>query len=231
VQQIEDYYADLTIKVNLIKEGYAKCLFVVGEAGIGKTTQIMEQLKGTQHVKIGGYLSPLKLYRLLFKYRNDYIVYMDDTESIVDNPSCLILLKQGLDTHEPRQITWETSSGRIKVPHTYDFTSRIIFCLNRLPEDEGFKALIDRSEKIFLNFKYHDKIIIMYQIATKQRKIKNYTLSPEERKAIVDFIQANIKDVSNISLRTQYKIENYYVYSFNNKKTDWKQLAIKLLSE
>jgi len=70
----------------------------------------------------------------------------------------------------------------------------------------------------------------MYQIATKQRKIKNYTLSPEERKAIVDFIQANIKDVSNISLRTQYKIENYYVYSLNNK-TDWKHLAIKLLSE
>ena len=230
MQQIEDYYKDLIIAVDLIKKGYAKCLFVVGEAGIGKTTQVMMHLEGTPHIRIGGHLSALKLYRLFFRFKDDYIIYMDDTESIVKNPLCVVLMKQALDTHEPRRMTWDTSSGKIRIPHNFDFSSKVIFCLNRIPDDEGFKALIDRSETVYLNFKYQEKLDIMYDIASTTRKIKNYVLKPEDRKLIVDFIKDNIRDVSNISLRTQYKIENYYVYSLH-AQTDWKHLALNLLNK
>jgi hypothetical protein len=232
MQDEKEHYEEVLTHVDMLKNHYSKGLFIVGDAGIGKTTQITQALEGTKYIKIGGHLSPLKLYKLLFMYNDDYIIFMDDTDSMLKDKKCEIILKQALDTTEPRKIGWDSSTGLLHgFPSSFDFNSRIIFCLNEIPQDEGFKTIMDRVSAVFLNFNTTDRFDVMYKIATKERKIGSYIIKPETRREIVDFIKDNmdVMNVGNISLRTQNKVENYYVYGMESKK-DWKHLALNLLS-
>jgi hypothetical protein len=232
MQPVEKHYDDLLTHVDLVKGGYSKGLFVVGDAGIGKTTQITNVLQGTQFVRIGGHLSALKLYKLLYMYNDGFIIFMDDTETLMNNKQCNVILKQALDTSDPRTVSWDTSTGLLHgFPHSFDFKSKIIFCLNEIPEDDSFKAIIDRADMVYINFNSPTRFDVMYQIAKKEKKIGNYLLTPEDRKMLVDFIKTNmdVMAINDISLRTQYKAENYYVYGMVNGK-DWKHLIMTMLN-
>jgi hypothetical protein len=226
------FYVNLKDHIEMIKKGYIKTLFVIGNSGLGKTSQISNWLADCNVVKISGYISPKRLYENLYNNRNNKIIFFDDTEGLLNNNISLTILKQALDTCEERVISWDTSKGKQDLPNSFVFNSRVIFCLNSIPNDNGFKAIMSRADKVTVWFDYNKILELMKAIATKERIIKTeketIVLSTEERKQIVEWIIKNSDaSVENFDLRTQYKIENYYAFS----KDRWQQLALEMLSK
>jgi len=151
-QQIEGRHKDLLAHVKLVEDGHSKGLFIFGQCEIGKTTQITKALEGSRYIRISGHITPLKLYELLYMYGDDYIIFMDDTDTMLHDKKCKIILKQALNTTEPRRIEWNFTTEKIHgYPNSFRFNSRIIFCLNDIPEDYEFKTIMDRVDVVYIN--------------------------------------------------------------------------------
>jgi hypothetical protein len=224
---IDDYYHELADHVSLVKSGFTKSLFVRGSPGTGKTHNIERYLKGEDYIKVGGHISSLRLFKLLYENRSGKIILLDDLDGMASDKTSLGILKQALDTNDSK-VSWDTT--REIGLKSFKFTSSLILCLNKIPSDDGFKALMDRSDNIEVRFSYSEILGIMSEIARLPRKVKDMELSPEERATLVDFIRSNSDISTEVSLRTQYKIENYYAYS-KAKPLEWRELALNLLSK
>ncbi|MEK6830375.1 MAG: ATP-binding protein, partial [Nanoarchaeota archaeon] len=69
---IYEFYGDLKAMVEMVNTGYIRSLFVIGESGIGKTTMI-NSLLNENAVRLGGHITPKKLYETLYKYRENAV--------------------------------------------------------------------------------------------------------------------------------------------------------------
>lgn len=221
------YYETLEHSVKMVVAGYTKSLFIRGRGGCGKTHNIISCLPSDKMVKIGGHITPQKLYKILYENRANKIIFFDDVDDMVNNDVTVALLKQALDTGDIREVMWDTSKETIDVPNNFILESPVIFCLNNIPKT--MTEVLDRSDIVEIDFNYSELLEIMYIIAKNPRKINDkITLSSEERKELCDFIREESDDTTdNFSLRTQVKIEN--LYAFNS--TCWKYYALKMLKK
>ena len=223
---VSEFYGNLPKQLEMVKQGYINSLFVVGDTSTGKTTFVDMSLNGSA-VRVSGHISPLRLYELLYENKNNKIIFFDDTEDMLEDRTTITLLKQALDTKDERVIMWQSTKDLGTLPNWFIFGSKIIFAVNTVPNDRGMKAIISRSEKFTADFDYATFLKIMYAIAKKPREVLGKKITPEERTAIVDFIKENSDDtVEDFNLRTQRKIENYYLFDREN----WQKLAKDLLS-
>ena len=83
----KEFYGSLPKLVDMVVQGYSNSLFIIGGTGTGKTTTINQMLPENA-VRIGGHLTPLKLYSTLYKYSQNYILFFDDVEKVL-NPFSL----------------------------------------------------------------------------------------------------------------------------------------------
>lgn len=212
--------------VDMVIKGFVKTLFIIGETGCGKTFNL-NILLPTNTVRIGGHITPYKLYSILYENRENKILLFDDTEDMLKSDEVLSILKQALDTTEPRKVNWISSRNeKINLPKEFIFNSRIIFVVNKVPKD--FEAIMSRSNVVEINPSYWDYLQMMYCIAKNPIEINGVKITPEERIKIVDFIKENSDETTkNFNLRTQFKIECYYAYD----KKNWKKYAKFLLSK
>lgn len=223
-----EFYGTLKQKIEMVRQDYIHSLFVVGDSGCGKTTFITSQFNDGTLVKQTGHISPLQLYSVLYHNREGKIIYFDDTESLLGNEDAKVLIKQATDTTETRIVMWNTSRKLDNMPNWFVLDSNIIFALNSISQDESMKAVINRAEKVELNFCWDDYIKIMYSIAKKARQVLGTSITPQERQKIVDFIRENSDEATeSFSLRSQFKVENYYVFDRRN----WQKYALELLSK
>ena len=226
IVDMREEYHNLFDLVSMVKDGYSKTLFVIGTAGLGKTEQICKWLSGVGAIRISGHITPKKLYETLWKNREGKILFFDDTESMLANQTTIVLLKQALDTSSKRIVSWDSNSGNL--PKSFEFSSRVIFCLNMTPTDNGFDTILNRADKIILHFP-QDKIInMMSKIAVKDRKVNGKIITAEERLKLVEWLKSRVDaSVESFSLRTQNKLENYFAYSPDK----WETLAIDMLNK
>jgi len=219
------FYGNLYDYLEMVKKSFVRTIFVIGQAGLGKTCFISNALSGTKAVRISGHISPRRLYRKLYENRNEKIIFFDDTESMLNNKISIVILKQALDTGTKRIVSWD-STKTTDIPSSFEFESSVIFCLNAIPSDLGFQAIISRAVKMNVWFSYNQIIELMEEIAKYPRNINGATLTPSIRNNIVDWIRKNCEpSVDDFSLRTQHKIESFYAYS----ELKWKDLAFELL--
>lgn len=226
IVEMREEYNNLFDLVSMVKEGYSKTLFVIGSPGLGKTEQICKWLSGVGAIRISGHITPKKLYETLWNNREGKILFFDDTESMLSNQTTIVLLKQALDTSSKRVVSWDSNSGNL--PKSFEFTSRVIFCLNMTPTDNGFDTILNRADKIILHFT-HDKIVgMMSKIANKPRNVNGKVITVEERVKLIEWLKTRVDaSVQDFSLRTQNKLENYYAYS----PEKWETLAIDMLDK
>ena len=222
-----EFYGTLKQKIEMVKQDYIHSLFVVGDSGCGKTTFITSQFNDGTLVKQTGHISPLQLYSVLYHNREGKVIYFDDTESLLENEDAKVLIKQATDTTETRIVMWNTSKKLDNMPNWFVLDSNIIFALNSISQDESMKAVINRAEKVELSFSWEDYIKIMTAIAKRPREVLGKTITSQERLKIVEFIKENSDETTdNFSLRTQYKVENYYVFD----RKIWQKYALEILS-
>jgi len=218
------FYGPLNDHISMIKKDIIKTLIIMGPCGTGKTTLVNYLVPDA--VRIGGHITSAKLYEALYNASDNKIIFFDDTEDLLSNDVSLTLLKQALDTNKQRVVMWDSSTKR-DAPPSFLFNSRVIFCMNKIPDDEGMKAIISRCHKCAVEFSYKELLILMYEIAKKQKVLNGTVISAEERKSVVDFIKDN-SDITteDFDLRLQNKVEEYYIYN----KLKWKKLALGLLN-
>ncbi len=216
-------YCELIEYTKMVIKGYANSLFVIGSHGIGKTYNIIKTLKETktEYVYRAGKITPLSLYRLFHDF-NGKIFFLDDTLSIIRSPDCISVLYAACwSPEDKRVITWNSSRLPEELEPEFEFNGRIIFSLNKIPENEMIETLLSRCLTYRLNLKYDDIIQIMEYIA-KQR---HEQLKPEERLEIVNFIKENSDESYPVDLRLQQKAELMYLYD----KESWKFLLLPQL--
>lgn len=196
-------------------------LILCGESGIGKSYSCLKVLKdlgmkkGEDFELFTAYTTPLEFYTFLHNNKENKILILDDTQAFFENKVNIGIVIASLWGEGKRVVNYASSSGKLKVPNTFIFNSKIIWCVNELPR--GTEAVKSRCFYHRIKFNYKEKIELLYEIA----KIREMPLE------IIDFIRDNSDELTpNLDLRLSFKVYDIYL---NNE--NWKEIAIDLLGK
>lgn len=104
-------YRELTRFVAAFGHGHLNMLVICSRGGLGKSEEARQTLDGEDIVRIGGHVTPLKLYELLYEGRDKPVVF-DEIDGLLANPRHVGLLKQLCETREERRIMWASADPR-----------------------------------------------------------------------------------------------------------------------
>lgn len=195
------YFGELS---ELVLQKRLKSLFVSGEGGIGKSFTVSQciQLAGLQEDVdfnlVKGHITPFALYQTLEKNK-DIVNIFDDCDGILDDTTCLMMLKAVLDTYDVRKVSWLTSRGG---GGSFVFNGSVIFLSNRSKEDVD-DAIMSRSVVVDLYMTPAEKIQRMEHILP-HLEVGGY-ISDDDRRAVLEMIDKYKHTISNLNLRTLIK--------------------------
>ena len=197
-------------------------LILKGGSGIGKsytTIKVLKDLgmkKGEHYDMLSAYTTPLEFYQFLYENKDNKIVILDDTMSFFNNPINIGIVLSSLWGEGKRIVHYRSSSGKLKVPTSFIFNSKIVWCVNDLPKE--LSAVKSRCFYHELEFSYKHKIKLFYEIA----KIKKIDMK------IVDFIKENSDELTeDLDFRLLMKINDIATHN----KDNWKEIASHLLGK
>ncbi len=222
----DDHYKLLKEYVRMSQKGFITSLFLIGKHGIGKSYNIINELENNKekypYVYRVGKITPLALYKLLYEHNNQTF-FFDDTQSLIkDNDSLSILMACLWSATGKRIVSWN-STKLDGYPPEFEFTGRIIFCLNEIPENEIIKTLLSRCVKYEFRMNREQIIDVMNKISEIPTDLQIQT-----RKEIVNYIIENTDETTeDFDLRLQQKIESIYRYN----KENWKELSKPLFKQ
>ena len=219
-KDLDKYYVQLKCLMRSLVQGNINGLMVLGEAGLGKTYQVNKILQefdkkpNEDFAILSSYATPLEFYKFLY-HNNDKIVILDDLLKLLDNDIAKGILFAGLwsiSEDSPRIINYHSSTGKLKVPKSFEFKGKIIWCLNKLPSE--LEPLMSRIFKYEMKFNYSEKLEMVAHLC-------NVLKIPQE---VFDFIKKNTdKATPNLNLRLPIVINEIRKHSGG----DWKKISLK----
>ena len=209
---------DLSSMVKLVIKGASNALFVAGRGGTGKTHTVEKVLgelgkkDGDGYFKNTGSASAIGIYKLLYRYRNDIILFDDSDGALADQDSRNIF-KAATDTKKVRKLVWNKDSKNMvhpddmpededgedtgMIPKFFEFTGRIIFIsnlqINKLDPDG---ALRTRAMMLAINPTDAELVEQMESIIGTIELEDGLELNKEERQKVMDEIKKSKSDVS-----------------------------------
>lgn len=218
--------------------GDCRSMIVSGPAGIGKSFTVLQSAKELPEQRcsiLKGRISPVGLFRTLWKHRREnHLIVLDDSDSVFDNETSLNLLKAACDSSDERFITWasngqqEDENGE-EIPTTFEFCGAVVFITNKDFRAEiarggklapHFEALISRSHYIDLAINTEREYMVRIKsVVYKSGMMNDY--DERTRDEVVQFIDMNKKNMSELSLRIVKKIADLTRVS----PAQWRQVA------
>lgn len=205
---------------SLLKQKEINGLIIRGEAGIGKTYSVIDVLE--KHKKsfniLNSYTTPLEFYHFLYKNKDNKVIVLDDVAGFFDNPinKGLVLSALWETKNNKRVVSYHSTTDKLKIPKTFNFKSKIIWCVNHLPKE--LSAIKSRCYYDELSFGYEEKINLFYEMAT----IKKIPFK------IVNFIKEN-SDEETKEFNFRLVIKAWAVYKTD--KEDWESIVLKWLGD
>ena len=205
-------------------KGSARSLIVHGPAGLGKSYTVEKALEAWDpsmkyHTIMKGGATKIGLLKTLYQFRNKKnVIVFDDCDSVLLDLDCVSLLKAACDTTETRSISYMTNDkiapdGELgTIPSTWEFHGTIIFITNTDFENTAKKlvehtsAMISRSHYIDLEMKTRRDYIIRIKQVVAQGLFKNLSLSVDEIKDVMDYIDNHQESLRELSLRMALKL-------------------------
>lgn len=227
-------------------DGVIRSLIVSGAGGVGKTYTVERILdyareeKGVKSEVVHGVVTPVNLYKLLYRNRHaNNVVVLDDADSIFDEDSALSVLKAALDSTPKRKISWLAEGKSLKgktgegdTPTDFIYEGTMIFITNL-----DFQKLVDMGKSrnvahmqalmtraLYLDLRLHstrDLTAWVKHIVGKAHILVQDGLSYEQEKEILDFIGENAANLRNLSIRTALKMGAFV----KMVGADWKIMA------
>ena len=206
-------------------------LIILGEAGVGKSFQTLKSLaekglkEGKDFVYFQSYTTPVELVNLFWDNRDDKIIILDDVEGLFKDSKAANILKSVLwsSVGGERFCEYHTTSSKLRSPSKFLFTSKIIIITNKIDkdDDEHIRSLKSRCFVLKIELTFEEKIKLMYDIA---KKIPS-TLSPSERKGVVEYFKTKGVAVKNFDFRLLIKA----LFLREKKPDNWKALVDEML--
>ena len=221
---LDNYYMELRTFVRAVVTGdKVHSLFIVGEPGLGKTYQIIQELinHGKEFVVIQGNITPLQLYNK-FCGKPDAIFVLDDTLPMIHNRQILALLYSAMWSPEgDRQIEWQSTTNKVNMEQAV-FRGKIIFVLNQVPrENIEIRTLMSRCLSYTVRFNYQQKMEIIYALAKIVGKNEEEAKKNVE---LVNWIKAHTSEAtSDLSLRTFFKVKQLV-----DTTKDWERMVLSM---
>ena len=219
--KLEEIFNTIKNFTKMVVKGHKKGFLLYGNAGIGKTYNIIKAIKEeNQKLNIfSGHITSLELYHYLYEHRKENVI-LDDI-NILENEQNLNLLKAVLG--ETSIVQYNTTSTKLKVPNKFKFEGSLIILLNSIPENSSsLKAVESRTLFYEMKLDYNEKIEILEELTKNPYK----KLKDDERNEILKWIKDNTNEATeNFSLRTLNTCYEFYLYD----KKIWKDLALKVL--
>lgn len=217
-------YEQLRFYVEMFKNGNADLLILEGVGGLSKSRTVEEVMKDKEYLKIVSHVSPMKLFILGFQYRDRPLIF-DDCDNLLQNESCLSLLKMFCQTDEVKEIQWATTSVKLDqegIPEKYETRSKVIIICNRFNElTEKISALRDRSW--FVEFRPSNE-----EILAKMKEILplvHSELTIEEKTEVFEVIEKYVNVAEEVSLRTFIKGLSLFK-ECKSKGIDWRDILL-----
>jgi len=225
------FFYEVKNYIKMVAKDFSKGLVLKGSGGFGKSFAVMSTLNelglkiNQDYVLINAYITPLSFYETLYNYKNKIIV-LDDSSGILNNEKSLTILKNALwSVSDVRTISYMSTTDKLQVDSSFEFTGRIIVCCNKLNEkDLSVSALKTRCLYQKVEFCYKDKLEILAEIS----KIPYKDLTDKERLEIIKFIKNNSDETTNINIRTLRHLQDIFTFCKDSKE-DFNKIALKQL--
>ncbi len=223
--------------------GDSRSLIISGPAGFGKSYMVEEKLNdvdpnGINYSTIKGKMSAVGLYKMLFRYREaGQTILIDDCDAVFFDDIALNILKAACDSSNVRRISWNTNANLIDeetaqpIPRKFEYEGTVIFITNYDFDyliGKGSKlsphlqALMSRSFYIDLSMKTARDCFIRIKQVCEMGMLKEKGLTSKQECDVLDFIEENLADLREISLRTALKIGSLHK---KDNMTNWRAIA------
>jgi hypothetical protein len=228
--------------VNGLLGGAFNALFVTGRGGTGKTQVVEDSLadagliEGLGYFKVTGTSSAAGLYALLYRYRDEIILF-DDSDGLFNDVDARNLLKAATDTKPRRKLVWNKKASFIydpdspdaeehvddpdMAPRYFNFTGRIIFISNLpLSKLDPDGALRTRAFVIAVEPTDDELLEFMHEVLHAIRLEDGLHLTRAEREQVFEVVRQS-RHRSELSLRKLVRALNLAASGAPN----WKRLV------
>ena len=206
-------------------DGEVRALIVSGPPGLGKSFSIETKLaerdpNAVNFNIIKGYVRQTALYKELYKCREPgNVLLLDDCDSILRDEVSLDMLKAVCDSRETRVLTYGADYVLIddevgRIPRQFEFFGSVIM-LSNLDFEElisrnsklgpHLSALMSRAHYIDLAMKTPRHFLVRIKQVVRDGQMLT-DIPVEHRQEVIDFIEKNLYDLREVSLRTVLKV-------------------------
>jgi len=214
--------------VGAAKKGHIKALVISGKPGTGKSYGVEKRLskhnvlatlgdKEVPYTVIKGALSPIGLYKALYKYREaGKVIALDDCDSVFEDVLMLNILKAALDSKDKRTICWNTESrvlDREGIPDKFTFEASIVFLTNLDFNNVKSSKLKPHLDALLSRAHYYDTAIhterdtlLRIKQVCADGMLKSFNLEESQQTEILDYVEDNFGNLREQSLRTVVKL-------------------------
>lgn len=219
---------------------------ISGGPGMGKshlTNEILDAAEEERDLKYliiqGGQITPVKLYDVLYEYRErNNVVVLDDSDTILGDELGMMILKAALDSKPERKLSWR-SQGSKEAPDEFSYRGAMIFLTN-----QNFHAQIDRGvnnptnkriqhlQAITSRVTYLDlmmnttraRYLWTREVLTKEKVLDKHELSKREQQDILTFLHDNMNNFREMSIRTVVvNVVPYVKMQRRHPEKDWRR--------
>lgn len=223
---------------------YPSCIFA-GGPGMGKSHTVTEVLRSAHmdpkretkyRIVQGSSITPITLYDILYEYREKgNVLVLDDSDSVLNDESGMMLLKAALDSTPKRKLTWGSRAETV-APKEYDYQGSILFLTN-----QDFHRQIDkngsanmnkrqqhldalRSRSNYLDLMLTDRraqwLWTQHQI-TSQKILMRHGLTEHEQTDVLTFMETHLSQLIECSIRSAAKMVPFVLSHRRDSRKAW----------
>lgn len=226
VTALEERQQLLAHHVRLVARKHNHALFVYGAVGgLGKSRCILKVLdqENIEPVLINSHVTPLAFYSILFRYRREEVIFMDDVDSAFSSMAHLGLLRSAL-WGSPRVVTYGSSQLPNDLPSSFETTARFIFAANVIPKNnDAFKAVLSRCDIFELSATNEEVVDLMRSVSTNGF----HNLTADDCSMVIDFISDHSDD-RQLSMRLLGPSLRKLLYA-RSERIDWRPMVLSQL--
>jgi hypothetical protein len=236
----ERFDAMMTMTEATLK-GDNRALIISGPAGVGKSYGVTKlaaeyETKGHKVEIVRGFVRPTGLYKVLYENRFPHcVVIFDDSDSVFMDEIALNMLKTACDMTRSRKLHWlaETNmkdEDEERLPRSFEFEGSVIFITNYDFDyliNKGnkmsphFEAMISRSIYLDLAMKSRRDYMVRIEQVMEEGMLKDLNLSELAGVELLNFMNKNVEQLRELSLRMVIKLANL----LKMNRTNWQRLA------
>lgn len=231
-QIVKDGMAKIDLLARLTRgalKGSVRSVIVSGAPGIGKTytitTETTQDLtaRPAQHQSefvSGGVVTPLHLYKLLYRNRHKgALAVIDDSDGVYKDEDALNMLKAATDTGNTRVLSYLSNTLADEgIPQRFVYEGSIMFLTNlnferylatgqRTVLGAHLSAFMSRSYYLDMDLHDRDELIVWTKHRTlEQRILQKHGLTDEEAVTAFDWIMERPDSFREFSLRIPVKV-------------------------